>query len=149
MSMAQVGEKLIAFELNNEQYVIPVNQVKSIEKVLPITRVPNALPYVKGVVNLRGVITPIIDFRTRFNIEEKEYTNTTRILITIFDDIEVGFIVDAANDVIDILEENIEHPSSVVGSVDLEYIKGVINFNNSLYVYLDLEQILKKDEIQN
>ncbi|MED4015319.1 chemotaxis protein CheW [Sutcliffiella sp. NC1] len=147
--MAQVGEKLIAFELNNEQYVIPVNQVKSIEKVLPITRVPNALPYVKGVVNLRGVITPIIDFRTRFNIEEKEYTNTTRILITIFDDIEVGFIVDAANDVIDILEENIEHPSSVVGSVDLEYIKGVINFNNSLYVYLDLEQILKKDEIQN
>ncbi|AST92038.1 chemotaxis protein CheW [Sutcliffiella cohnii] len=149
MSMAQVGEKLIAFELNNEQYVIPVNQVKSIEKVLPITRVPNALPYVKGVVNLRGVITPIIDFRTRFNIEEKEYTNTTRILITIFDDIEAGFIVDAANDVIDILEENIEHPSSVVGSVDLEYIKGVINFNNSLYVYLDLEQILKKDEIQN
>nr|WP_084380258.1 chemotaxis protein CheW [Sutcliffiella cohnii] len=147
--MAQVGEKLIAFELNNEQYVIPVNQVKSIEKVLPITRVPNALPYVKGVVNLRGVITPIIDFRTRFNIEEKEYTNTTRILITIFDDIEAGFIVDAANDVIDILEENIEHPSSVVGSVDLEYIKGVINFNNSLYVYLDLEQILKKDEIQN
>ncbi|MGY3713899.1 chemotaxis protein CheW [Sutcliffiella cohnii] len=149
MSNAQVGEKLIAFELNNEQYVIPVNQVKSIEKVLPITRVPNALPYVKGVVNLRGVITPIIDFRTRFNIEEKEYTNTTRILITILDDIEVGFIVDAANDVIDILEENIEHPSSVVGSVDLEYIKGVINLNNSLYVYLDLEQILMKDEILN
>ena len=57
--------------------------------------------------------------------------------------------MDAANDVIDILEENIEHPSSVVGSVDLEYIKGVINLNNSLYVYLDLEQILMKDEILN
>ena len=87
--------------------------MKSIETVLPITRVPNALPYVKGVVNLRGVITPIIDFRTRFNIEEKEYTNTTRILITILDDIEVGFIVDAANDVIDILEENIENNEGI------------------------------------
>ena len=98
--------KLIVFQLSGKEYGIPVYLVHGIERVQHITRVPGTAPFVKGVINLRGVVTPIIDLRKRFEMEEAEYTDSTRVIIVSVEDIEVGLIVDAANDVIDIKELN-------------------------------------------
>lgn len=101
-----IGEvKVIVFRLKDEEYGVDVNQVKSIEKLEHITRVPRTPAFVKGVINLRGVVTPIIDLRNRFSLEETAYTESTRIIIVAVGELEVGLIVDAANDVIDICGE--------------------------------------------
>jgi purine-binding chemotaxis protein CheW len=141
--------KLIVFELSQEEYAIPVQQVRSIEKIMPITRVPNAAPHIKGVINLRGVITPIVDLRTRFELTEKGYTESTRIIITVVEDFEVGFIVDAANDVVDISQEDIEPAPDVVGSVETKYVQGVVKVDKRLFVCLDLHEVLQLESIKD
>lgn len=138
--------KVIVFQLHDEEYGIPVQQVRSIEKVQHITRVPRTAPYIKGVINLRGVVTPIIDLRKRFGLKEHEDTESTRMIIVSKDDIEVGFIVDAANDVIDIHSDIIEPAPEVVGSVEVEYILGVAKLEKRLIVMIDLEEVLKTSQ---
>ncbi len=140
--------KVIVFQLQDEEYGIPVQQVRSIEKVQHITRVPRTAPYIKGVINLRGVVTPIIDLRKRFGLQELEITENTRIIIVSKDDIEVGFIVDAANDVIDIHSDIIEPAPEVVGSVEVEYIQGVAKLDKRLIVMIDLDEVLETGNIR-
>ncbi|MBS4189252.1 purine-binding chemotaxis protein CheW [Bacillus sp. FJAT-49705] len=138
--------KLIVFQLNTKEYAIPVNQVRSIEKVEHITRVPHTDKFVKGVLNLRGVITPIIDLRSRFGLEESSYSDSTRVIIVGLNELEVGFIVDLANDVIDIPVNSIEPPPEVVGVKEAEYINGVAKVGKRLLILIDLEKILKIEE---
>ncbi|MCV9887681.1 chemotaxis protein CheW [Metabacillus halosaccharovorans] len=147
MSEHLVGDlKVIVFQLQDEEYGIPVQQVRSIEKVEHITRVPRTAPFIKGVINLRGVVTPIIDLRKRFGLQELEETESTRMIIVSKEDIEVGFIVDAANDVIDIHKDIIEPAPEVVGSVEVEYIQGVAKLEKRLIVMIDLDEVLKTDQ---
>ncbi|MDX5474523.1 MAG: chemotaxis protein CheW [Bacillaceae bacterium] len=141
--------KLIAFELNNEEYAIPVEQVRSIEKLQPITRVPKTPPFVKGVINLRGVITPIIDLRIRFNLENVKDSNSTRMLMTTIDEMEIGFIVDGANDVLDVKKEQIENTPEVIDSVENKYVKGVVKIDSRILVYLDLRNVLSSETDTN
>lgn len=139
--------KVIVFQLKQKEYAIPVHQIQSIEKVLHITRVPNTVHYVKGVINLRGVVTPIIDLRARFEIEEEPYTESTRIIIVVLEDLEVGFIVDAANDVIDIPSHHIEPQPDVVGTEEAEFITGVAKIDKRLLIIIDLEKILNAEKM--
>lgn len=141
--------KVIVFQLKEKEYAIPVSQVTAIEKVLHITRVPNAVRYVKGVINLRGVVTPIIDLRARFDIEEEPYNEGTRIIIVSLDDLEVGLVVDAANDVLDIPNENIEPQPEVVGTEEAEFITGVAKLDKRLLILLDLEKILVPGKVRD
>ena len=141
--------KVIVFQLKDEEYGIPVQQVQSIERMMHITRVPKVAKFVKGVMNLRGVVTPIIDLRKRFGIEEVSYTESTRIIIVGVNDMEVGLIVDAANDVIDIPEGAIEPPPEVVGSVEVEYLKGVAKIGKRLLILLNLDKVLISDGIKD
>ncbi|MFJ7638571.1 chemotaxis protein CheW [Peribacillus sp. NPDC097264] len=134
--------KVIVFQIKDKEYAIPVDKVSGIEKLLHITRVPKAVPFVKGVINLRGVITPIIDLRVRFGFEEVEYNDSTRIIIVVLDDIEVGLIVDSANDVLDIPVESIEPQPEVVGHLASEYISGVAKIEKRLLVLVNLEKAL-------
>ena len=138
--------KFIVFRLGQEEYALSVQNVGSIERILPITRVPSTPSFVKGVINLRGVVTPVIDLKRRFHNEGTEFTNQTRIIIINFEDITVGIIVDSANDVVDIDESQIEPPPEVVGMVEVDYITGVVKLDNRLLILLDLEKILSKEE---
>ncbi|CAK6472399.1 chemotaxis protein CheW [Peribacillus castrilensis] len=141
--------KVIVFQIKDKEYAIPVDKVSGIEKLLHITRVPKALKFVKGVINLRGVITPIIDLRVRFDFEEVEYDESTRIIIVILDDMEVGLIVDSANDVLDIPVESIEPQPEVVGHLASEYISGVAKIEKRLLVLINLEKALSLDMTEN
>lgn len=146
-NITATDRKVIVFRLKDEEYAVSVDQVGGIERLESITRVPQTADFVKGVINLRGVVTPIIDLRTRFGIEETEYSSSTRIIIVYFEGIEVGLIVDAANDVIDIPVDSIEPAPEVIGAVDLDYIEGVAKLDKRLLILLNLEKVLKIEEI--
>lgn len=140
--------KVIVFQLLDKEYGIPVNQVLYIEKIDHITRVPGTVPFVKGVINLRGVIIPIIDLRLRFDLEEEDYSDSTRAIIVTVNEMEVGLIVDAANDVIDISPSCIEPPPEVVGTEEVAYIKGVAKLDKRLLILIDLETVLNISDLQ-
>jgi purine-binding chemotaxis protein CheW len=140
--------KVIVFKLGHEEYGVEVDNVRTIERMLPITRVPKTPPFVKGVINLRGVVTPVIDLRGRFQLPETEYTDQTRIIIVAVGDLEVGMIVDAANDVLDVDESQIEDPPEVVGGIRAKYLRGVAKIGDGrLLVMLNLKEVLNKEEI--
>ncbi|ENH98216.1 chemotaxis protein CheW [Gracilibacillus halophilus YIM-C55.5] len=141
--------KSIVIELDKEEYAIPVEVVGGIERMQHITRVPNAADFVQGVINLRGVVTPIIDLRKRFGMESIEPTESTRIIIIHRENFKVGFVVDAAYDVIDIPEDSIEPAPQVIGTVDADYIDGVVNINNRLIMLLQLDKVLSIESYQN
>ena len=149
MEKEEINEKkVIVFQLEEEEYAVSVQQVGSIERIQPITRVPQTEAFVKGVINLRGVITPVIDIRIRFGLEEKEYTESSRIIIVYLDDMEVGLIVDSANDVIDIPENAIDPAPEIIGSIDTDYIEGVAKMDDRLLILLDLQKVLTPEEIK-
>lgn len=139
--------KLIVFKIQKEEYAVSVKNVGSIERLLPITRVPSTASFVKGVINLRGIVTPVVDLKERFYHVESEFTNQTRIIIVHMDDISVGLIVEEANDVVDINKDQIEPAPEVVGSKVDDYISGVIKLDKRLLLLLDLEKVLSKEEL--
>ncbi|MDR0137387.1 chemotaxis protein CheW [Metabacillus idriensis] len=138
--------KMIVFQLNHEEYGISVDKVRSIEKIQTFTRVPGTEPFVKGVINLRGIVTPIIDLRTRFNLEQKPFTDSTRIIVASLDQFEVGLIVDAANDVIDLALDEVEPAPEVVGAVEADYVEGIAKIGRRLIIILDLNKVLAADK---
>lgn len=142
-----LDRKVIVFRLDKEEFAVSVRQVGSIERILPITRVPGTPSFIKGVTNLRGVVTPIIDLKTRFRNKTTSFTNASRIIIVYLDELMVGIIVDEANDVIDIKEDAIEPKPEVIHSVEVDYISGVAKVDERLLVLLDLEKVLNRDAI--
>ncbi len=142
-----MGEKqVIVMAIGSERYGVDVNQVQSIEKVMPITRVPRTLPFIKGVINLRGVVTPVIDLRERFAFEETVLTDDTRITVVQTADMTVGMLVDAVTDVITIQEDSIEPPPSIVGGIQAVYLSGIARVNGELIVLLNLNRVLSAVE---
>ena len=135
--------KVIIFELMDKEYAIEVDVVQSIEKDIVITRVPKTPFFVKGVTNLRGVVTPIVDLRERFGLELKEVDDSTRVIIVSLPEYDVGLIVDGANDVMDIPNDAIEPQPDVVGSVQSDFISGVVKVESRLFVMLDLQKVLE------
>ncbi len=151
ISMAKLESefmKSIIFQLNNEEYAMPVDLVGSIERMLPITRVPGTPDFIKGVLNLRGVVTPLLDLRCRFGFEPKEYTDATRTIIIEHDNMDVGLIVDEAHDVIDIQKNAIEAAPEIVGSVQIDYIDGVAKYEDRLFILLNIDKILSKELLE-
>lgn len=136
-------QKVIVFELVDKEYAIPVEYVMSIEKVSTITRVPSVEPFVMGVINLKGTITPIIDLRMRFGLERKEYGESSRIIIISFNEFEVGLIVDSARDVLEFPADLIEPQPKVIGMQEIDFINGVVKVDKRLLILIKLERILQ------
>ncbi|MGX1264623.1 purine-binding chemotaxis protein CheW [Rossellomorea marisflavi] len=135
--------KLIVFQLHDKEYALEVENVRSIEKLEHITRVPKTPDYVKGVINLRGVVTPIVDLRVRFGLLSVQDTEHTRVIMVILEDKEVGLIVDAANDVLDVRTEEIEDSPDVAGVQEADYVAGVVKLDKRLLILLHLDKVLQ------
>ncbi|QAY65616.1 chemotaxis protein CheW [Paenibacillus protaetiae] len=140
--------KVIVFALADEEYGIEVDKVRTIERMMPITRVPKTPAFVKGVINLRGIVVPVIDLRGRFQLQETEPTDNSRIIVVAVNEMEVGFIVDSANDVIDIDTDTIDSPPEVVGGIKAKYLHGIAKIgDNRLLIMLNLSEVLNRNEI--
>ena len=135
-----VEQKLIVFQLKEKEYVIPVESVTSIEKVMPITRVPLTEDFIKGVINLRGVVVPVVDLKVRLGMSEEAYTEKTRIIIVSNDNFEVGLLVDGAHDVIDVKSDMIE--KTAAANRDADFIDGVLQYNKRIMILLNVSKVL-------
>nr|WP_179600062.1 chemotaxis protein CheW [Neobacillus niacini] len=133
--------KIVAFKLGEEEYGLDITNVQSIERIQQITRVPNAPHYVKGVINLRGTVTPVIDLRAKLDFDCTDYTKDTRVIITKNEEIQLGIIVDRTSDVLDIAKENIENATSLSGNT--EFFEGIAKLNGRLIILLNLEELMK------
>lgn len=134
-------ERYVIFKLKNEFYGININYVQTIEKMIEITRVPKANLYVKGVINLRGEIVPVIDLRKRFNVESSDYDKDSRIIVNKIDDVLVGFIVDSATEVKEIDKDNIDYSIVDEGFND-GFIKGIGKIEEQIIILIDVNKVL-------
>ena len=135
-------EQLVVFKLGREEYGVSILQVQEIKKMTDITRVPHTPDYLKGVINLRGSVLPVVDLKKRLNLPPEEYTDDTRIIIVKVEEIIVGMIVDAVSEVTAINQENIEPPQAVVSGVESNYLSGVGKMDNRLLILLNLLAII-------
>ncbi|CAH2712922.1 Chemotaxis protein CheW [Neobacillus rhizosphaerae] len=135
--------KIVAFILGEEEYGLDIEYVQSIERIDQITRVPNAPSFVKGVFNLRGNVIPVIDLQGKLNLGQAKYTDKTRVIITKFEDIELGLIVDQTSDVIDVAPEALEAISS--SGFDSDYFGGIAKIDGRLIILLKLAELMKAE----
>lgn len=137
--------QLVVFSLLDENYGIDIYKVQEIIQYRDITYVPKAPPFVKGVINLRGRVIPVIDLKERFGLPEKEITPDTRIIVVEISSQTVGLIVDSVTEVLRIPNANIEPPPPVT-TIEADFIEGVGKLDERLIIILDIDRILTKEE---
>lgn len=134
--------QLVVFKLGREEYGVSILQVQEIKRITEITRVPHSPDYIKGVMNLRGSVLPVIDLKKRLNLPPQDYTDDTRIIIIKVEEITVGMIVDAVSEVTTINQNSIEPPQAVVGGIAADYLSGVGKLENRLLILLNADAII-------
>jgi len=143
--------QLVSFKVSEEEYGIDILQVQEIIRMLPIAIVPSAPNFVKGVIDLRGEVIPIIDMRKRFKLPSTPYDNETRIIVVHTHDFTVGFIVDAVYKVMRINESTIEPAPPVLTNVNGDgqnYIRGVSKLEKGLLILLDLNNLISLEILE-
>ena len=149
MNVVEGEEQVVAFKLRREEYGFNILNVKEIKGLTDITRVPFASDFIKGVINLRGSVLPVIDLKKRLGLQDMEYTDDTRIVVVREDDLEVGMIVDAVTGVITLNSEHIDAAKSV-DNENSRFITGVGKVEEErLIILLNLEAIIGlQDEVK-
>jgi len=136
------GLQVVAFKLRDEEYGVNIFQVQEIRNLVDITRVPFSVNYIKGVINLRGSILPVIDLKKRLGLEQTPYTDDTRIVTVMVGDLPVGMLVDAVTEVLTIRTKLVD-PKKAVDKTDISnFLSGIGNIDGRLVIMLNLEEIV-------
>lgn len=143
------AEQFLTFMLNGEEYGVDILRVQEIKGWESATEIPNTPPYIRGVINLRGTIVPVIDLRRRFELEAIEYTNTTVIIVLRIrsgdGEKTMGFIVDAVSDVYNVTPEQMKAAPEFGGQVRTDYVKGLATVDDKMVILLDIDQLVGTD----
>lgn len=139
--------KFLTFTLGQEFYGIDILNVTEIVGIQPITVVPDLPIYIRGIINLRGKIIPVMDARLKFKKDEAEYNDRTCIVVIDVHDISIGIIVDAVAEVANIVEEDIVLPPETHGSGQ-KFIKNVAKISDAVILIIDCEKLLNPEEIE-
>jgi purine-binding chemotaxis protein CheW len=134
--------QLVVFDLASEHYGVDISDVREIMRMQNITKVPGAVSYVEGVINLRGKVLPVLDLRKRLGLKVAEQTAESRIVVVDIADGEVGVIVDAVTEVLRVPNSAIEPPSSMVAQGNSDYLRGIAKLTDRLIILLDLNKLL-------
>lgn len=141
-------KQYVTFLVGEETYGVSVIKVQSINEMIEITHVPKALSFIKGVINLRGAVIPVIDMRKKFNLPSKEYDSFTVILIVEVKGRLMGMIVDAVSDVVSFPVSDIQTNINFSARVDTNAIEGVGMVGESLIILLDVDTFLKSENLK-
>ena len=143
---ATTGGKFLTFKLAHEEYGVEILKVSEINGLMDITAVPQMPNHMKGVINLRGKVIPVIDLRLKFGLEEVDHTEQTCIIVV---DVgkEIGIIVDTVSEVLDIPAENVEPPPAMGASVNTTFILGMGKVDDAVKILLDVDRVLSCDEL--
>jgi len=140
--------KFLTFALGNEEYGIEIIKAREIIGLMEITTVPQTPDYMKGVINLRGKVIPIIDLRLKFAMPEVEHTRETCIIVVEVGSAQVGIIVDGVSEVTDIKGEDIEDAPSFGQGIDTNFIMGLGKTKQKIVILLDIEGVLTTEELK-
>ena len=138
-------QQLVIFALADENYGVDINGVREIIRMQDITSVPKAPSFVNGVINLRGKVIPVLDLRRRFSMPETEHTKDSRIVVVDIKGQDIGMVVDAVTEVLRIPNSAVEPPSSIVTTMDSDYLQGIAKLENQLVILLDLTKVFGDD----
>ncbi len=143
--------KYLTFSLAKEEYGIGILKVKEIIGMMPITTVPRTPPFIKGVINLRGKVIPVVDLRLKFGIEEMGYTERTCIIVVEIasqaGSILTGIVVDSVSEVLNIKGADIEETPNFGAKLDTDYILGMAKITGGVKILLDIDKVLSAEEI--
>ena len=143
--------KFLQFELDGEYYGVDILKVREINGMMDITAVPQTPVFMKGLINLRGKVVPVIDLRLKFGIQESQYDERTSIIViefkSIHGQVQMGIVVDTVSEVINIPAENIEDAPNFGARLKSEYIKGMAKTKNKVIIILDIDLILTDEEL--
>lgn len=140
--------KYLTFALADEEYGIDIQYVNEIIGLQKITEVPDMPGYVKGVINLRGKVIPVMNVRLRFGFPEIEHTDRTCIIVLNLNDVIVGLIVDTVSEVLDIAESQIDPPPAIIKGESSKYIKGMGKVEDNVIILLDVKNLLFNEEVE-
>lgn len=152
--MQGIGGKYLTFPLGREEYGISITKVKEIIGMMEITAVPRMPGCIKGVINLRGKIIPLLDLRLKFSLEERPYTERTCIIVVEMGRSghgvgrTMGVVVDAVSEVVTIAEGDIELPPQYGGSLDVSFLLGMGKVKGKVVLLLDIEKVLSVEELE-
>ncbi|MCP3875378.1 MAG: purine-binding chemotaxis protein CheW [Desulfobacteraceae bacterium] len=143
--------KYLTFTLAEEEYGVGILKVKEIIGMMPITSVPRTPEFVKGVINLRGKVIPVMDLRLKFDMGEIPYTDRTCIIVVEIDSesgtVLIGIVVDAVSEVLNITEEEIEEAPTFGSKLDTDYILGMAKMEGNVKILLDIDRVLNQEEV--
>lgn len=142
LSESTIKDQFLTFEIDDEDYGVEIEYIKEIIKICPITKVPHAENYIKGIINLRGEIIPVIDVRERFLKQSKEYDDLTCIIVIEYKDYNMGLLVDAVKEVMFIKEGQLQLPPSASYSYYNKFIKNIGKIGEDIKLIIDLDRLL-------
>jgi len=149
--IAEREGKYLTFTLAEEEYGIGILKIKEIIGMLPITSVPQTPDFVKGVINLRGKVIPVIDLRLRFSMGEIDYTERTCIIVVEIDGqagtVLIGIVVDSVSEVLNVKGEDVEDTPTFGTKLDTEYILGMAKMEGGVKILLDINRVLSGEEL--
>ena len=141
------GGKFLTLFLGEEEYGLEILKVQEIIGIMEITPIPNTPPFIRGVVNLRGKVIPVMDLRVKFSMEAIEETDETCIIVVLVEGIAMGLVVDRVSEVTDILGEDVEDAPSFGTDVDTDYILGIAKSEDRVRMLLDIDKVLSGQEL--
>jgi purine-binding chemotaxis protein CheW len=139
--------QLVSFQLAREEYGVEITKVREIILMGEITRVPQAPSYVKGVINLRSTVIPVIDLRIRFGLPEEEPSSETRIMVVNVGQRVLGIVVDAVSEVFRVARAQIAPPPPTVSNLGNDYLIGLVKLQNRLLTLLDIDHLLDSHDV--
>ena len=150
-AMVDKEGKYLTFSMADEEYGIGILEIKEIIGMMPITPVPQTPGFVKGVVNLRGKVIPVIDLRLRFGMPSVDYTERTCIIVVEMEEQEttvlIGIVVDAVSEVLNIKTGDIEETPTFGTKLNIDYILGMAKMEGGVKILLDITRVLTQDEL--
>jgi purine-binding chemotaxis protein CheW len=147
MNSAGAAGRYLSFQLSTELYAVPIQTVSEIVGMGEITPVPNTPAFVKGVLNLRGSIIPIVDLRLKFHMNPTEYNGETCIIVMEVEDRKVGVIVDTVQEVVDFKTDDVEATPDLGDPNRLRFIRGLGKRDNKVSILIDVAQVVSKAEM--
>jgi purine-binding chemotaxis protein CheW len=140
------SQQYLTFTLGNEEYGVPILTVQEIKGYVPATPIPHTPAFIKGVMDLRGVIMPVLDLRVKFGMPSAEYDQFTVIIVVKVKSKMLGLVVDAVSDVLSVKNGEVRTTPEFGGQIDTRFIQGLAKAGEKLVVLLDLDRVLSEEE---
>lgn len=148
LSEAHGTLQLVSFELGKEMYGIEITKVREIILIAEITKIPQTPHYVKGLINLRSSVIPVIDLRALFGLPENDLTDESRIMVIQAGGRTIGIVVDAVSEVLRVKHEQIAPPPPTVARLGQDYLTGIVKLEKQLLILLDIDRILGESVVE-